>query len=234
MNTCKECIWLNVKDKNSSCADEGITGESPICKYFDPAEQRIIQIRELVKETNDLIDDKRWNWLDDFTASEAFLVCLGAGPWKIKRRTLIQQQAVSALNKRDLSQVDDVSIFQYPLKWQNEKAAAMIDYLKRYKITMTWFVGFISGMREPTKMLYEITKTKGRAKVLDLFIRDYLKAPSFPIDRWVARALKKHSLPLHENYLIELCNKAALDPRLVARQLVDDSGFTGNGKIKAS
>lgn len=232
MNTCKNCIWLNVKNKTSSCADKGVTEASSICKHFDSAEERIIQIRTLVKETNKFIDDKTWNWLDNFTPSEAFLVCLGAGPWKIKRRTLIQQQAVKALNKKDLSQVRDINIFKYPLKWQNDKVAAMIDYLQRYKITMTWFAEFITHIKNPTKLLYEVTNTKGRAKVLDLFIRDYIKAPSFPIDRWVARALKDNDLPLHENYLIELCNKAGLDPRIVARHFISGSKFTGNGEIK--
>jgi len=97
---------------------------------------------------------------------------------------------------------------------------------------MQYFTSFLTNMHNPAKMLYEITNTKGRAKVLDLFVRDYLKAPAFPIDRWVARKLKEQNLPQNEKYMINLCNLAGLDVNHVARIFVSSGNFTGNPLIK--
>lgn len=194
-----------------------------------------IKLRDLVSkiESASVIDDG--TWLDHLTPSQAFLVCMGAGPWKINRRNLIQNQAIEALDRRDLSEIDDVKIFKYPLDWQNQKVSAVMDYLKRYKITMVWFTKWISGMPEPVRMLYDITKTKHRAKVLDLFVRDYLKTPSFPIDRHVERILNENGFPVNEKYMIDLCKRAGLSASHVARVFVSGSGrFTGNGKIIVS
>lgn len=195
----------------------------------------MVRLKNLIQqiENNSVIDDG--TWLDHLNASQAFLVCIGAGPWKIGRRNFIQNGAIEALGDKDLSQIDDIKIFKYPLKWQNQKVADLIEYLKKYKITMKWFVEWISGMRDPVKVLYEITKTTGRAKVLDLFARDYLKAASFPIDRHVEKVLRDNDFPVNEKYMIELCQKTGLSVSHVARAFVSASGkFTGNGKIKVS
>jgi len=192
----------------------------------------IIKLKVLVRyvENNSKIDDG--TWLDHLNPSQAFLTCLGAGPWKIARRTLIQKEAIHALGDRDLTQINDIKIFRFPLDWQNKKIAAIIDYLQRYKISMSWFVRFIADMNEPAKILYDVTQTSGRAKVLDLFIRDYLKLPSFPIDRHVERELRRNGFPVSEKYMINLCKEAELDVSYVARVFVSAAGkFTGNGKI---
>jgi hypothetical protein len=195
-----------------------------------PVMSEVTKLKTLIQkiEATSAIDDG--TWLDHLNASQAFVTCLGAGPWKIARRTLIQKEAVESLGGLDLSQV--ITPYRFPLEWQNEKLDAMIDYLKRYLVTMSWFAKFLSGMNEPTKMLYEITKTKGRAKVLDLFVRDYLKLPSFPIDRHVERVLKENGFPVNEKHMIGLCEEAGLNVSHVARAFVAGSGkFTGNGKI---
>lgn len=198
-------------------------------------DNEIEKLKNLVQriETTFTVDDG--TWLDHLNASQAFLVCMGAGPWKINRRNLIQHGAIAALGDKDLSQVDDVGIFKFPLDWQNQKTADMIDYLKRYQISMRWFAGWVAGFHNPVKMLYDITKTKGRAKILDLYARDYLKVPSFPIDRHVETILKENGFPVNESYMIELCKKAGLNVSHVARAFVAGTGkFTGNGLIKAS
>ena len=194
-------------------------------------DKQIATIRKLAGDIT-LVSDENWNWLDKCNPSQAFLICIGAGPWRIERRMKIQTQAVKALDNRDLADIDDVGTFDFPLNWQNQKVQAVINYLRAYKISMTHFTNFMADMKNPAEMLYEITKTRGRAKVLDLFARDYLKAVSFPIDRWVKRILEANNLPVNEAFMIELCNKAGLDPRYVARALVNNSGFSGNSKIE--
>ena len=177
--------------------------------------------------------DDKWNWLDHLNASQAYVVCLGAGPWKIRRRSIVQQRAVDILGSRDLSELSDDETLNFPLGWQKQKLQTMIAHLKRSKFTMTVFAerlkqaDFVAVTR-----LYTVTKTKGRAKVLDLYARDYLKVSSFPIDRWVARRLKALELPQDEFAMILLCEKAGIDPRYFARMLVSDGNFTGNYVVK--
>jgi hypothetical protein len=233
---CNDCIWLNVKDKETSCADIGILPTAEPCNYFDSTKDRIIQIKAVYSKLErniDKVKDENWKWLNHLTASQAFLVCIGAGPWKIGRRTLIQNQAVAGLENNDLSQIKNVACFKYPLDWQNQKVNDLIAYLNRYSLTMNQYVYYLKSIGPcAAQHLYKSTKTKGRAKVLDLFIRDYLKAAAFPIDRWVKRSLNAYGLPLHENFLLELCGFAGINPRYMARLLVEEDGFSGNGEIK--
>lgn len=37
--------------------------------------------------------------------NKAFLICLGAGPWKIERRKKVQTRAIQWLNNRDLGNI---------------------------------------------------------------------------------------------------------------------------------
>lgn len=189
----------------------------------------VTKLRQLVQkiESSSIIDDG--TWLDHLNPSQAFLTCIGAGPWKKNRRNLIQKQAIDALGDKDLVEVNNINIFKYPLHWQNQKVGYMIDYLNRYRINMHWFTEWLSKRKNPVQILYEITNTRGRAKVLDLFVRDYLKAPSFPIDRHVEKVLKENGFPVSENYMIKLCNEAGLNVSHIARTFVAASGkFTGN------
>ena len=47
-----------------------------------------------------------FDWLDGRSYSDAFVICLAAGPWRILRRTKIQQEALNKLNGRDLLDID--------------------------------------------------------------------------------------------------------------------------------
>lgn len=58
------------------------------------------------------------------------------------------------------------------------------------------------------------------AKVISLFCRDGLGAPSFPIDRHVKRKLQELHLPTNEDDMIEVCEKAGIDPRRAAATFV--------------
>jgi len=54
-------------------------------------------------------------------------------------------------------------------------------------------------------------------KTLWLFVRDYLKLPAFPIDRWVQRNLKAIGLPTDSWKMVRLCEKAGVDCNRLAR-----------------
>lgn len=162
--------------------------------------------------------DEAWGWLSKLNASQAFLACLGAGPWKEKRRKTVQSAALTALGNFDLA--EDVPI-PFPLKWQNDKLAALRASLQQQRRYMSAFCERL--MSTPTlarKRLYAVTESRGRAKVLDLFCRDYLKVPSFPIDRHVARILDDAGIKKNEDQLVKSCLEAGIDPRKLARRLV--------------
>lgn len=186
-------------------------------------------VYQLESNTNNIDDG---TWLDHLNPSQAFLVCMGAGPWKVKRRNFIQKGAIDGLGDLDLSEVKNIAIFKFPLNWQNQKTKNLIDYLNSIPTTMTLFIDTLKNSSNAIDMLYSITNTKGRAKILDLFARDYLKLPSFPIDRHVGKLLNDNGFPLDEKYMIELCKMANLDASHVARLFVNGSGkFTGNGQF---
>lgn len=192
----------------------------------------IIKLKNIVSaiENSSIIDDG--TWLDHLNSSQAFLTCIGAGPWKVNRRNFIQKQAIANLGALDLSEIKNVEVFKFPLDWQNQKVYNLIEYLNNISYSMEHFSDELKKIPNAVEVLYSVTKTKGRAKVLDLFARDYLKTISFPIDRHVERMLKENEFPVNEKYMIELCQAAGLNPSRIARVFVSGSGrFTGNGKI---
>lgn len=54
-------------------------------------------------------------------------------------------------------------------------------------------------------------------KVLWLFVRDFLKLPAFPIDRWVKRNLQSLGLPLGSWTMIKICQDLEIDPNKINR-----------------
>ena len=62
-----------------------------------------------------------FNWLRGRSYSDAFVICVGAGPWKLGRRKAIQGQALRILDGRYLIWLTHDEIENmYPLRWQQE------------------------------------------------------------------------------------------------------------------
>lgn len=173
--------------------------------------------------------EKEDTWLDNLNASEAFVACIGAGPWKLPRRIFIQRSAIENLRGRDLSEVSDLEpLGWFPLDWQFSKTTNMVKWLRNAEWTMWRLCRRLENHGNPIQSLKTITKTKGRAKVLDLFIRDYLKCPAFPIDRHVASVLKQEGLPLNEWELIQACHHVGIKPQHLSKQIAGE--FVQNPK----
>lgn len=163
---------------------------------------------------------KPFGWLQGRSYSEAFVICIGAGPWKYNRRKTIQGQALERLGGRDLLDIileedDD----WYPLKWQNDFLFTTVRSL--LKINGPTFQGFCSDLAPEYALsnIRKLARTKN-AKVISLFCRDALQVPSFPIDRHVRRKLKELELPTDEDTMIKICTDVGIDPRLVAVAMV--------------
>lgn len=162
------------------------------------------------------LDTTPFNWLQGRTFSEAFVICIGAGPWKFNRRKTIQEKALNKLNKRDLSRLRNVN--WYPLEWQNK----FVNNVRRSLTTsMEEFCCKLMcpkcvNPNEARQYLFNAAGCPKGSKVLSLFCRDALRIPAFPIDRHVKRYLIKHKLPTNENSMIKLCMDANLDPCHIA------------------
>jgi hypothetical protein len=151
---------------------------------------------------------KSFNWLQGRSVSEAFVICIGAGPWKFNRRKTIQSQSLEKLNARDICQITEIEACQfYPLNWQNKFLLKASKSLR--KLNMSFDEYCSEAVKDPTLTLTYIRDLVGtkEAKVISLFCRDGLKVPSFPIDRHVKRKLQELNLPTDEDSMIELCEK---------------------------
>lgn len=158
--------------------------------------------------------------------NKAFLICIGAGPWKVERRKKVQSRAIQWLGDRDLSDfLPNQCRSVYPLKWENDMLSNMVRSLnnKQIKFTTLCDIWLEKGKNSWTTPIVEFfylcgANPKG-TKVLWLFIRDFLKLPAFPIDRHVRRKLKEYKLPLDPIYIIGLCQDAGIDPNALNRSL---------------
>ena len=165
------------------------------------------------------------NWLPpDF--DDAYAVCIGAGPWTMKRRMEVQKVALRWLF--DNMPMEDVGERQldvncYPLQWQNNLMENMCLYLHQGGWSMKAFCYALIGLAErgmwaDARDLLHFAANHGRTtKVISLFARDCLKIPSFPVDRHVRRILKTSDLPTRESELVTICMDYGLDPCKVSR-----------------
>lgn len=173
------------------------------------------------------------DWMNTDNPSDALLICIAMGPWKQDRRFKIADKAIEWLyittrpHEVDLRYADLVTVSTvFPLEWQRAYARSVIrrlvvediTFLNRYE---EWRARVAEASCVWPRVLEELfrmcdAKPNG-SKVLWLFARDFLKVPAFPIDRWVARNLKKHGLPANPWYLTHACLQAGVDPNELAR-----------------
>ncbi len=186
------------------------------------------------------------HWLDGRNFSDAFILCLASGPWRMARRLKIQQEAINKLNNQDLSQIEIDKGFDYypehtvinwfPLDWQNKYLYNMVKYLQDNELTMEEYCnGLIDGSPfavnyylHNREFLYQACENPKGIKVLSLFCRDSLKVPSFPIDRHVRRYLKEQGLPQTEAEIVNICLDIDIDPILLATAIVKNIGGVNN------
>lgn len=174
----------------------------------------------LIDLYNSLDNIELFDWLDGLSYSQAFVVSIGAGPWKIKRREKIQGEALKWLDNRDLFDVKE-TVNCFPLDWQNKMTQNLISSLqKSYQWHMEKFCSTLrlQDHNYARKTFYNACGSNG-TKVLSLFCRDALKIDSFPIDRHVRRILQENNLPIKEEKMISICKASGLDPRKVATAL---------------
>lgn len=152
---------------------------------------------------------------------DALLVCVGAGPWRYGRRRAVQQAALlkyQGLRAKgwNFNELQGTPLF--PLAWQN----LIVDRLSRWCCDMDFsWPYFLAVTQDPADDLQAIAKGQagGRFKVIDMFVRDFLVAPAFPIDRHVRAQLQEHGLPADQAVLLCACLDLKIDPIPLARWL---------------
>lgn len=181
-------------------------------------------IQRLPDQCTHEVEDSHWRWLEGLDDTQAFLVCIGAGPWQAKRRHGVQNAALQSHAEQgqpDLAYIAP-SRLGYPLTWQVKKIMAMRLYLLKIRDDLSPFgppfANFCDKLRHERDPhpLYDVV---GRSKVIELFVRDHLFLPSFPIDRHVRRALKAYQLPCDPGKIIQMCADLDHDSRLLSRML---------------
>lgn len=172
------------------------------------------------------------HWLDDLTYSQALVVCIGAGPWKEKRRQQVQQNALNILGNRDITQIDIDKIIKkqwYPFDWQNNMLMHFIVTFQNIQIIFDDWCNLIKRYSENSPIAIKtfwrlefqkrIGYEKKLPKVLSLFIRDKLQFPSFPLDRHAKRILDDYGIPYNETLVIKLCLRNGIDPSKLNRYI---------------
>jgi hypothetical protein len=185
--------------------------------------QVLDKIRQLSTESKPTYDG---SWLGR-DPSKAFLICLGAGPWKEQRRYEVQKYAIDWYWKfRRYSDLSEINLHEftgiYPFDWQDNHLWSVVDYLQR--TDPTTFSELCSRWREPfsydeaLQHLFQVACVRPKGtKVLWMFARDFLKIPAFPIDRWVARKLTEYGLPKDPWVMTEACLMAGVSPNELNR-----------------
>lgn len=161
----------------------------------------------------------------------AFLACVGAGPWKAKRRKAVQDKAIEWFRDRwnDLCAVTPNYLMKdqpYPLVWQNRMLYDLVVNLRKSPRTFFGWCNVWKDSKQPERCIREFFEmcehpNKG-TKVLWLFTRDYLNLPGFPIDRHVEDFLKKLDLPTDPWYIMDLCNSVGIDPSALNRSIFSE------------
>lgn len=178
---------------------------------------------EIIKELNVLEPSYDHTWLGS-DPDRAFLICLGAGPWKVDRRRKVQQDALNWLGEKRLDEMHyghflfDV----YPFKWQNNMLLNMLLSLRSNVSTFEEFcikwkkMHWVDSLKD---FFYKCGTKENGTKVLWMFARDYLHLPAFPIDRWVKRSLERFGLPCDSWTMTNLCIEAGVNPNRLNRAL---------------
>jgi hypothetical protein len=148
-------------------------------------------------------------------ATDALLACVGAGPWRFQRRQAVQGAALNRRQELGWSLVDLYGQNLFPLAWQNQIVDRISSCLADMDFTWPGYLGTISSVDD----IQAVAGGRRRFKVIDMFARDYLEIPAFPIDRHVAAQLVEHGLPVDHAAMLAGCRQVGIDPIPLARWL---------------
>jgi hypothetical protein len=181
------------------------------------------------------VKDTSVTWLSRHRPSAALCCCIGAGPWKFKRRRDVQQSFVDALGNRDLSERQALLKLspKIQLDWQ---------FTWFYRVNRNCKLNNIRfddafDIKQPKHILLEnfkriITPDASYPKVIGLFVRDFLFIPCFPVDRHVRAFMKEHGLPEKAIEAEALFKQLCLNPSYYSRAIFNSKA--ANPELKGT
>lgn len=181
---------------------------------------------QILNDLNSLPEKYNGSWMTN-DASKAFLISVGAGPWKEKRRYNVQKDALdwfASTYARDLGQIENTNFLKvYPFEWQNKFLRVLIKNLRKKDMYFSKYCEELKKQEDWKKALEDFFvfcgSTKQGTKVLWMFARDYLDIPAFPVDRHVKRAMEAKGLPTDAWEMTNLCLDAGVNPNILNRKL---------------
>lgn len=183
---------------------------------------------DILKKLDQINSKYDGSWMGN-NPSKAFLISLGAGPWKEKRRYNVQKFALDWFISKGASDLKYIEFKDsekvFPFGWQNKFLFNLIVSLRKNDVTFDSLCNkwkSKSNWEESLKELFTRCGTRPEgSKVLWMFARDFLDIPSFPVDRWVKRTLEANDLPLSSFEMVYLCRDAGIDPNNLNRKLFE-------------
>jgi hypothetical protein len=187
------------------------------------------------------VPDSDVTWLSVHRPSIAFAICIGAGPWQIGRRRTVQQSFIDALCDQDLSSTSALKRLHIAcqLDWQTKWFDTVHDILRLCRplklsfdqfFTFDGFEHWIDRRQQFEKFFGYQCDPYAFPKVVQLFLRDYLFVPCFPIDRHVRRWLSERGLPTKSSAIVQLFFELHLNPsgysRAIFNSKAENATFT--------
>ena len=179
------------------------------------------------------VHDRKVTWLTEHRPSVAFAICIGAGPWRIGRRRKVQQSFIDALGINDLSSTKALKklVKASQLDWQEvwfRKIHRNLKPISNRMIDRGLNLGYFDNMfenpdedflvQERFERLIEMPVYRA-PKVVQLFVRDYLFIPCFPVDRHVRLWLKERKLPTISRKVVGLFEQLGKNPSGYSRAI---------------
>ena len=165
------------------------------------AKKRVPRVREVHPDALEallagLVPRQNDGWISKHRPSKALLCCIGSGPWRLPRRTIIQEGALSILGELDIIEKRNELAEFFPLDWQKELVLQIGRYC--HLVAQAKFDSTID--KAPEEVLSILEAATGRSKymfpkVLCMYVRDYLEIPIVPRDRHVNELLQSVGLP---------------------------------------
>ena len=160
-----------------------------------------LQVERLTKALRPVPDN---GWLKHMSPSQALLCCLGSGPWRIERRTLIEQGALDLLGSRDITECSSELQNYFPLAWQKDYLQKIVIFYKDH-LQQPFNDSYSESPRDTLANLEQAIDKNiyDFPKVLCMYVRDYLKLPIVPRDRHVNAKLDSFSIPKNTQIITE-------------------------------
>lgn len=193
--------------------------------------KRVKQLELLPRQTIDeALRDLHWqdyvetpDWLLQHTPSAAFLLCIGSGPWKIGRRTVVQTALLDVLRCTPNVELTETRLndFNFPLAWQEKYYQQARKFVLAQRGTFNnLFDGVRSGPVSRVNFVDCFGRFEAVPKVIGMFARDYLAIPDvFPIDRHVRDWLRDRKLPQKPEKIVPLLQSNGAVPAAVSRAI---------------